>query len=306
MVVPVVHTTRCTRSRLKSSECDLCVQACDERAIRLTPVPEIDVTACTKCERCAAACPTEALLGAASKLDSSIKTVECSDEARLVCSLAPRDSNYGRVGCLGGLNAEDLVSLAVLTKHSVRLNAQLCRECQAGEAVRAGLTEELDRAEASRVVATEQLPRINTESRDSEAQAAKLGRRGFFATIFQATREVPSLVDRALAGATPEDVLRIERSERRRRVREVLGVVERAQFDRYFVYEVELTKACDHCCRCVGFCPTGALRRGRVGGRKRLLVEEADCTGCMVCAEFCGTRGIVVQRRAAASLCSAQ
>jgi ferredoxin len=46
---------------------------------------------------------------------------------------------------------------------------------------------------------------------------------------------------------------------------------------------MELSTSCEGCFSCVAACPTGALESSSPGPR----FNEAACTGCGLCVEFC-------------------
>jgi len=48
-------------------------------------------------------------------------------------------------------------------------------------------------------------------------------------------------------------------------------------------FRMELSTSCDGCFGCVAVCPTGAFESSSQGPR----FNEAACTGCELCSEFC-------------------
>jgi len=48
-------------------------------------------------------------------------------------------------------------------------------------------------------------------------------------------------------------------------------------------FRMELSESCDGCFGCVAVCPTGAIESSSQAPR----FNEAACTGCQLCSEFC-------------------
>jgi pyruvate ferredoxin oxidoreductase delta subunit len=59
------------------------------------------------------------------------------------------------------------------------------------------------------------------------------------------------------------------------------------------VFRPIVTEKCTGCGRCVQFCPEGAIKLMKIGGKMRAVIDYNYCKGCMICAAECPVKAII-------------
>ncbi|HEY0823711.1 MAG TPA: 4Fe-4S dicluster domain-containing protein, partial [Ramlibacter sp.] len=140
--VVTVRRSACLRSRLRTSDCSACADACPVQALRVGREGVTAQAGCTGCGRCRAACPMGAIAvsGFAAMATAEVGAggatllVDC---ARFGAPPAGPDSL--RVPCLGGLSPGDLLALCAQAPGRTVLLAdhEACALCDSGRTVHA-------------------------------------------------------------------------------------------------------------------------------------------------------------------------
>jgi len=236
---------------------------------------------------CTAACPSGAL-EVAHDFQRIVERRPPTDALILGCTRHPHEPGI-RVPCLGMLSEEHLVSLFASCPEPISLVTAPCAECENASAV------ERMKDRILRLQRLTLLPfadRFHFVTVRPEPAERRYDRRSFF-------MEVKDKVMSQVAGTvTPDPVSDPERaragvdySSKRipRRSRLLAAALARVTPDQARIigdvlrFRMELSESCDGCFGCVAVCPTGALESSSQAQR----FNEAACTGCQLCSEFC-------------------
>ncbi len=179
MPTPTVAGSRCVRRRHRNAECRACTEVCPRNAIALAPAPVIDSGACNGCYLCASVCPPTAIGRFGGELASALPVLNRSQQPVLGCRQFLDGRNSGRVGCLGGLSAVDLLALAVIPPRRISLNTDHCVKCAAGGDVLAALRSRLSMLTQAGLLTAIRRVDIGLPPRTGNGGAQDRSRRGF-------------------------------------------------------------------------------------------------------------------------------
>ena len=297
-MAPALDTNRCAQYRRRNARCRACRDACPRKAVAIDDRGVvIDTGRCTICGLCSAVCPNEALSGAGDDLARAIPRLAARDEPVLGCSQHLASSGDARIACFGGLSAGDLVALVLAVKRPLVINIAACRGCPAGGDVVPVLQRRLADIRAN----VDWPPGVSVGMRTSFGSGPEgpvgASRRGFLQLF---GRFVPPAA--ALPDSDPD---RGTRAGRIRRAAAGLPAAAAAWLIAGVDHVPVKLAACDDCGRCARACPTSALSRRRIEGRKVLDIDAAACTGCGVCLDICPRGGIAVRSGGTAAALSA-
>jgi Fe-S-cluster-containing hydrogenase component 2 len=320
-----LHMDACLAMRSRHSDCRACEAICPARVLNVVAGEgPVLGEGCLGCGRCAAACPTGALVvpgfgtrGQAPRGDAL--AVECWKVPR---GASRRDAL--RVPCLGGLSVSQWLELRAQAREREILLADRgwCARCSAGcrEAHPAARTiERVNRllGEAG-VPATlqirfvsEPLPagRMPDRIPDADAEQA-ISRRAFFSSltgrVSATVNDIVQIVPVEGADSGPDRRSPIRSYERQR----TLALVQRIASDwrhpvpRSLFNVVEVSAACRDHGVCAATCPTGALYRYReeVDRSRGLAFDAWRCIGCGHCEKVCPEGAVRMERGAAAGV----
>ena len=236
---------------------------------------------------CTAACPS----GALEVAHDFLKIVERrppTDALILGCTRHPLDPGI-RVPCLGMLSEEHLVYLFASCPEPVSLVTASCAECENASAVER-MKDRLLRLE--RLTFLPFVDRFHFVTVRPEPAERRYDRR----SLFMALKEnVVSRVAGSIASGPASDPERsgtgVDYSSKRipQRCSLLAAALARVAPDQARTFgdalrfRMELSTSCEGCFSCVAACPTGALESSSPGPRH----NEAACTGCELCREFC-------------------
>ncbi len=286
--VPGLVSLRCLRNRYGASVCHRCEDCCPEKAIVIERTVSIDGSRCTGCLACIADCPTEALVPAEqgkNRVFSSKVPDPPADRIAVGCAKNTAVQPDLRVDCLAILSLHELAAL-ILSAKITELHLEDCGQCNRLPAIESLRSKT---AQVSRIM------RADTENRlvlidSKKAPASQYAQRRAFLQLVK--KVVLHRVEQRMV--TEEPTLPAKKTNRH--------VPERLQFFQQAVSRVDKSAQstageqlyptltflphCDCCGKCVAACPTGALKKNRVKGKK-IRFERLSCCGCGLCLEFC-------------------
>jgi len=284
---PRLTVSRCLRARFHESRCVRCLDECLHGAIRLDGVVRIDGERCRDCMACTAACPSGAL-EVAHDFQRIVERRPPTDALILGCTRHPPDPGI-RVPCLGMLSEEHLVYLFASCPDPISLVTASCAECENVSAVER-MKDRLLRLE--RLTFLPFVDRVRFVTVRPDPVERLYDRRSFFTAL---KRKVVSQAAGRVASGPDSDPDRartgVDYSSKRipQRCRLLAAALARVTADQARIigdvlhFRMELSESCDGCFACVAACPTGALESSSPGPR----LNEAACTGCDLCSEFC-------------------
>ena len=296
--------SRCVHRRFSRTSCRRCAQACPAGALMVEQGPRIDPALCTGCRLCEAACPAGALAGDERAIGSLAKALAEHSRPVLGCR-APGVEAHLHTGCLGFLETEGLLTLAIFFPAGLTLNLTRCKGCPSSGM----LTKLLGAAEKLR-----QLPgdpgadrlRLARTPAELAYQEAALSRREFFTFLRKRSADAATLAAARLKNATePPDGGSKSLPARRRLLLRALPLLApelRPEVEAQLFPTLTFTPSCTACTGCTGICPTGAMATS-ADDPPRPIFNPRLCTDCSLCAELCPKGGIARSSQSRRSLC---
>lgn len=299
--LPRIDPSRCLRMRYSGSGCEKCAVVCPRSAIRLEETLGVQGERCVGCLTCTTFCPSGALEAEADfgRLTSGLAghpfpvlVVACGKKS---------STSHLELPCLGMLSAEHLVALYAKGNAVVHLDASACEGCEAG-AMLPHLEARLRKTEEEAHPSLSGRIRLVRDAKELDFRREILDRRGFFQSF---RRMAFQGMTTALASPAAERKTMPYREKHLPTRRAILLAAlasfpsETAQWTgKAFSFSVTFGKSCDGCLGCVATCPTGALSESRVDGPEPSSprFDPERCTGCGLCAEFCLSDAIRVER----------
>ncbi|MBZ0300496.1 MAG: 4Fe-4S binding protein [Anaerolineae bacterium] len=291
---PGLERESCINQRhLRAGQCDSCAAACPVDAITLTPVPQIDSTACLACGACVAACPSEALQGRRTVVETwraARQTAVNHAGAAFVCqAVSGEQFAAARVPCMSALPAEVYIALAAAGVQRAVVYTADCTACPLAASL-AQAERALADAEAVLNVLDLSVQVTAKVGRPplAETRATGVSRRDFLSAFLKRPPEKPDMgddVDHFLtAGIKPRRALLLEALNR-------VPIPEAAQMAASPNHWglLEASQDCIGCPMCAELCPTGALTLTEHEGDAsvQLRFNPAGCTACGLCVRAC-------------------
>lgn len=276
---------RCLRHRNRDSTCSRCGAACPEKAIQIDTTVRINAGKCSGCLACAAVCPTEALEPPPSAYSFRHAMLPAGKPIlKVACSENYFTTPDITLPCLAGLSDHDLAAFLLLSEREVRFHLDSCQECPKRKAMPAW--EQRTQNLAQKLPALKARLRSITEK---PVQHGNAERRAFFTLLGRSTLQSARLLLQAENGTDVKPPAGKHLPARIRYLRQVLQRLE----DKTHQWRVEALfpdlrfhEPCNQCGRCVGSCPTGAIKVQK-DSEARIIHRREQCCGCGLCVDIC-------------------
>lgn len=290
-----VDRSRCVRHRCAANPCTRCMDVCPTDTISWGKGGlHIDTGACTQCLACLAACPTAALATPDSSLPRLLSALAEHPLPVLGCDGQPDTDAHARLSCLGYLaHPEVMVLCALVFPDGLHINLTACEGCSNGHIV--------DNVAAAHGRLKGLVPghavKLIRYREELDFQAPSLSRRQFFLFFRErSTRAAAAMVERLQDNDEQKSYGNKQVPAIRALLLKALGASPAAKGrtigDRLFG-KIRFTSDCTRSRRCVGVCPTGAIRSADAGGDLP-AVDPTLCVSCHSCQAFCRNGGILV------------
>jgi len=288
-----VDLSRCVHRRFSRTNCRRCAHACPSGALVVDHGPRIDPALCAACRLCEAACPAGALAGDERAIGALAKALAEHSRPVLGCR-APGVEAHVHTNCLGFLEIEGLLALALFFPAGLTLNLTRCEGCPSSNMLRTleSATEKLRQLPCEPWATRIRLARTPA---DLDYREAALSRREFFTFLRKRSTDAASIAASRLQNAPePASGGRKSLPARRRlllRALPLLAPEVRSRLEAKLFPTLTFGPACTACTGCTGICPTGALATS-ADDPPRPIFNPRLCTDCSLCAEFCRKGGI--------------
>jgi ferredoxin len=304
-----VNTQECLAVRFPHAGCNACVDTCPIGALQPANGTWALSDDCVGCGRCAARCPTEALV--ITGFDRSGGVTVPGKPLRVDCERVPSASSPEgalRLPCLGGLGTDGLLRLFSRSPAGVTmLDRGLCPDCPAGGGPRLPVSAALDEANGllgDIGVSPDRQIRIEYQRLPDGAapampppqtHAERVTRRGLWKALAAGAVRVREPVERpdppASLGrpAPPDGSVRATPSKRLAviaRLRSLADDETRALPARLFP-SLAIGNTCQDHNLCVHLCPTGALELAESDTRREIHFDPERCIECAACIRAC-------------------
>lgn len=290
-----VDRSRCVRHRCTINPCTRCMEACPADAISWGRRGlHIDTESCTDCLLCLSVCPTAALSFPGQSLSKLLSDLAEHPLPVLGCKGQPDSEAHVRLPCLGYLaHQEVMLILALVFPNGLHLNLTACDSCPNGEI--------LDRVIAAhgrlKALVSCHAVRLIRNRKDLEYQAPLISRRQFF-TFFRerSTSAAATMVGRLQENPGQQPYGNKQVPATRSLLLKTLAVspsVESRTIRDALFGKITFTSNCSRSKRCVGVCPTGAIRPAETNGGLPLTDRDL-CVSCNSCEAFCRNHGVLI------------
>ncbi len=290
-----VEALRCVRRFGPEPRCEACAQVCPEDAIHYDGrTPIVDEQRCTSCRLCEAACPADAIHGDERDLEALAAELVRTPQPVLGCRVEGVQANV-RSGCLGFLESEALLALALALPAGVTLNLTRCAKCR-NAPVAEGLDTVLAAVRALPGDPAAERVRLVRDPDQLSFQETNLSRRGFFGALGKGSAGAAAKIVPPLGDSPPRMPAHKALPPRRLlllRGFATLPAPQREVLEDALFPTLRFLPSCDHCTGCDGICPTGAITTSTANPPRPVFLR-ALCTGCGACAAFCGEDGIAL------------
>lgn len=290
-----VDRSRCVRHRCRSNPCSKCMDECPVGAISWG-AGGINVNSgdCTQCLACLSVCPTAALASPGLSLPRLLSDLAKHPLPVLGCKRQPDVDAHARLPCLGYLaHPEMMVLCALVFPDGLQVNLTACDGCLNGH--------NLDGISATHGRLRDLVPghavKLILNKEELEFRAPSLSRRQFFLFFRErSTNAAEAMVGHMQHNAEQQSYGNKQVPVIRAMLLAALTALPTAKSrtirDQLFG-KISFTSDCAGSKRCVGVCPTGAIRSAKAAGKH----PEADpslCVYCNSCQAFCRNRGVLI------------
>lgn len=288
-----VDPARCLHRRFARTSCRRCSQACPTGAMEVQDGPRVDPARCTGCRLCEGVCPTGALKGDERSVEALATALSEHPHPVLGCRAQGVDAHV-HTGCLGFLETEALLALAVFFPDGITLNCTRCEGCASADML-PPLSAEVEKAGQLRGGHWSERLCLARTPDDLVFREATLSRREFFTFLGRRSVDTASVAVARLQN-TPEPLTGGRKSlpPRRRLLLRALPFIaaeDSGLLEEQLFPSLAFGPTCTGCTGCVGICPSGALAVS-AEDPPRPEFRPKLCTDCNLCVEFCRKSGI--------------
>jgi len=269
-------TLKCLRTDYYHNDCQKCLQICPQNAFffdrsKLT----VDLQQCTNCGVCLGVCPTEAL--SLEFFDPNDYIVGLGQEVELSCK---KD-----LPCLSVFDVQHFARI-LLQSQSAACDFSHCEECSLNPEGKtlASIKERMREAE-------EFVQALGIEKRFEEF-SYEPDRRGFFKSIFKATKELTQ--DESTSELhTPLNRIPVKNTLLKNAIKQHYKELQNTTLPTTFSFlaNKRIEQSCNNCGECVQFCPTDALFSAKEG--TAIWFMAGKCIACGICNDVCEPKSIV-------------
>lgn len=290
-----VDRTRCVRHRCSANPCTKCMDACPAGSLSWDRGGlHIDANACTHCLACLAVCPTAALASPDPTLPELLADLAGHSLPVLGCKGHPDSDAHARLSCLGYLGHLEVMALCALVfPEGLQVNLTNCGGCPNGHV--------LDGVIAAYRQLNELVPghavRLIRKREELEFQPPSISRRQFFLFFRdRSTRAAAAMVERLQDDAEQQSYGKKQVPTTRALLLKAMVASSAAKsptmIDQLFG-KISFTSDCTRSKRCVGVCPTGAIRPSKNDGSPPIF-DQTLCVSCQSCQAFCPNGGVLI------------
>jgi len=290
-----VDRSRCVRHRCRSNPCTKCMDVCPTGAVSWGAGGlNVNSGDCTQCLACLSVCPTAALASPGLSLPRLLSDLANHPLPVLGCKGQPDTDAHARLPCLGYLaHPEMMVLCALVFPDGLQVNLTACDECLNGH--------NLDSIAAAHGRLKALVPghavQLIRNREKLEFQAPSLSRRQFFLFFRErSTAAAAAMVGRLQHNAEQQPYGNKQIPAIRALLLKAIAVSPAAKSrtisDQLFG-KITFTSDCTRSKRCVGVCPTGAIRSAEADG-DHPVADPSLCVSCNSCQVFCRNRGVLI------------
>jgi len=293
---------RCLRSRYNKAECDLCLSVCNQNALILDGRKiSFSSEKCSDCLACVSVCPNDAF-ACSFDLAAVLSTLQDNKQSSpivLTCKESGRHANQLLIPCIGLLSEPVLAAMHSVSDRHFFLDVHHCAGCE-NHATLDILQKNIQRISAKMKDRTslniQLLTAKNHPPSDLNAERRALLRQTT-TSLFEMGKEASTRLFSPCDTKTDIEEKGKHASRTSRLLQEALKIsrhkmIEGKNLLYSYHYTVTTNSNCDCCPACTGMCPSGALNRLLVQGKKQLLFTSAHCSGCGLCVSFCQKKAL--------------
>jgi ferredoxin len=271
-----LNNQQCLHALDSQANCQVCTLICPEQAVQIGPPPVFDIQRCDNCLACVPACPVgafraddvhQSLLNCATRADGAALELNCSLHPHPGSGL-PESLGIQVRGCLAGLGAGSLLSLAALDIGRVILRTDACTDCPKSSLI-PWIKRNLASVKTLLDAFGSNLSIEHSDTRDSmelverplwQADNPPLSRRDLFRI---ASRQGKIAAARAMIHDSESSAHRLPRERQRvmKALDHLMGEIDihrsNARIEGFGL--VSISKECTACQACAKVCPSGAL-----------------------------------------------
>ncbi len=292
----------CLKARHRDSSCRYCAEVCPCDAISLDTSLQIDFSKCGGCGACVNICPTDVFRLNGFSYQSLLRQLDENKLKQLACSRLADNENALRIPCLGYLDEAFLIGVALLDSAPLVINIGDCKKCEFWPGVRAGI-KSLKRANQILSVfgikknltvfyqKTDSLASLNNRrvySRKEFFSHLGIGVRNRVEVAMESASESRSRTKVSLEPKIPQK--RAHLLEQIQKLGQVVS--ERINTDNLPFSMLVINHRCNGCGMCATFCPTGALKINRFQERQVIDFDIQNCLTCALCRDICPEKAI--------------
>jgi Pyruvate/2-oxoacid:ferredoxin oxidoreductase delta subunit len=209
--------------------------------------------------------------------------------------------SHAKTSCLGYLSEEHFIALLCFVEGGVQINLTGCRQCR-NRAVVALLERRLSSVRAKLPSLEPERLKLVQDEAELDFQPVSYSRRQFVLAFRDFALRGRAVLLSKVEGPTP--LYFSDKLVPQKRVLLNLALEKCSNRDDEtaveissgYYYRAVVDENCNLCPACAAVCPTGALREGRESARRTLDFDASRCVGCDLCARFCGSKSIIIEK----------